>query len=187
MQNIYSSAFEHILKLPEIKEYRLKSKSMWFGKKTLLGLTFYRFPANGEFYPLPRDATVEILSICKIIVQNIDIHCDISIAYSSKHYKLQLPYFNPAANWHNKWITHVQQYFVYIPIIWWYFMLEFSNESQITFSLWSLHYNTLQYTTLHYITLHYTTTHYNTLQHTTLHCITLHYTTLHYIILQYTV
>ena len=47
-----------------------------------------------NFYTLPRDTTVKKLFICKIIVQNIDIHYDISIAYSRKNYKLQLSYFN---------------------------------------------------------------------------------------------
>ena len=45
--------FEYIQdKRPQIKKYRLKSKSMWsLGKKKLLaGEFFYHFPTGGEFF-----------------------------------------------------------------------------------------------------------------------------------------
>ena len=54
IQNIHFFMFEYIQKLPKIKEYRLKSRSMWFGEKKLLaGGFFYHFPAGGEFLHLP--------------------------------------------------------------------------------------------------------------------------------------
>ena len=49
IQNFYFFSFEYIQTLAKIKEYRLKSKSMWFGeKKWLVGGFFNHFPAGDQ-------------------------------------------------------------------------------------------------------------------------------------------